>query len=90
MMISYLSRCSHHSWKMSPTSTHRGATHERLYHAMVSLASIPLPPNGCSALLGRLSKDPVARPIPRDMLEHAWFSKASKKRVDMGQWIGEV
>jgi len=37
-----------------------------------------------------LSKDPAARPIPRDMLEHAWFSKASKKKVDMAQWIGEV
>ena len=26
MMISCLSRCSHHSWKMNPTSTRRGAT----------------------------------------------------------------
>jgi hypothetical protein len=24
------------------------------------------------------------------MLEHAWFSKASKKKVDMAQWISEV
>lgn len=35
-------------------------------------------------------KDPAARPIPRDMLAHAWFSKASKKKVDMAQWISEV
>ncbi|KAI9456304.1 kinase [Russula earlei] len=37
-----------------------------------------------------LTKDPGARPIPRDMLAHAWFSKASKKKVDMEQWINEV
>ena len=64
--------------------------HERLYRAIVSLPSIPILRRGCSAFVGRLSKDPAARPIPRDMLEHAWFSKASKKKVDMGQWIGEV
>ncbi|KAH9984558.1 kinase-like domain-containing protein [Russula vinacea] len=37
-----------------------------------------------------LTKDPDARPIPRDMLGHPWFSKASKRKVDMAQWIGEV
>jgi len=37
-----------------------------------------------------LMKDPAARPIPRDLLAHPWFSKASKKKVDMAQWIGEV
>ena len=38
-------------------------------------------------------KDPDARPIPRDMLDHPWFSKASKElkeKVDMAQWISEV
>jgi mitogen-activated protein kinase kinase len=35
-------------------------------------------------------KDPAARPIPRDLLAHPWFSKASKKKVDMAQWISEV
>jgi mitogen-activated protein kinase kinase len=37
-----------------------------------------------------LTKDPAARPIPRDMLDHPWLSKASKRKVDMEQWIGEV
>ncbi|KAI0250176.1 kinase-like domain-containing protein [Lactifluus subvellereus] len=37
-----------------------------------------------------LTKDPAARPIPRDMLLHTWFSKASKRKVDMAQWISEV
>jgi mitogen-activated protein kinase kinase len=38
----------------------------------------------------RLTKDPAARPIPRDMLLHPWFSKAGKRKVDMAQWISEV
>ncbi|KAH9953870.1 kinase-like domain-containing protein [Lactifluus volemus] len=37
-----------------------------------------------------LMKDHAARPIPRDMLLHPWFSKASKRKVDMAQWISEV
>jgi hypothetical protein len=42
------------------------------------------------SVLHRLTKDPAARPIPRDMLDHPWLSKASKRKVDMEQWIGEV
>ncbi|KAH9961497.1 kinase-like domain-containing protein [Russula dissimulans] len=37
-----------------------------------------------------LTKDPDARPIPRDMLVHPWISKASKKKVDMELWINAV
>jgi mitogen-activated protein kinase kinase len=37
-----------------------------------------------------LIKDPAARPIPRDMLLHPWFSKPVKRKVDMAQWISEV
>ncbi|KAI0287452.1 kinase-like domain-containing protein [Russula brevipes] len=37
-----------------------------------------------------LTKDPDARPIPRDMLAHPWLSKVGKRKVDMEQWISEV
>jgi hypothetical protein len=48
------------------------------------------PPLLLSIFFYRLTKDPDARPIPRDMLVHPWFSKASKRKVDMAQWIREV
>jgi hypothetical protein len=65
--------------------------YERIHRTIVSLAhSCYRIPSRCSAFLYRLMKDPAARPIPRDMLDHPWFSKASKKKVDMAQWIGEV
>ncbi|KAH9055441.1 Pkinase-domain-containing protein [Lactarius vividus] len=37
-----------------------------------------------------LIKDPAARPIPRDILLHPWFSKPGKRKVDLAQWISEV
>ena len=65
--------------------------YERVHRIIVGLAY------GCYqtrpfklSILYRLTKDPAARPIPRDMLDHPWLSKASKRKVDMEQWIGEV
>lgn len=65
--------------------------YERIHLTIVSLAqSYYRIPSRFSTFLYRLMKDPAARPIPRDMLAHSWFSKASKKKVDMAQWISEV
>jgi hypothetical protein len=62
--------------------------YERIHRTIVSFAVIEFPPG--TQHFHRLMKDPAARPIPRDMLAHPWLSKASKKKVDMAQWISEV
>ena len=43
-----------------------------------------------SDVSSRLTRDPNARPSPREMLEHPWIVSVMQHKIDMAYWMRKV